>query len=84
MRRVHIKKNDLFMCCWKRPGQNRQGAQSFCEKQRAIVEGLNQIHKHTRPNPQKNVKGGILPKNLRSTFPSDGCLQALQKQHALN
>ena len=34
----------------------------FLDKDRAIVEGLNFIQKHTRPNPQKNVKGGILPK----------------------
>jgi large subunit ribosomal protein L24 len=31
-------------------------------KGRAIVEGLNFVQKHTRPNPQKNIKGGILPK----------------------
>jgi len=29
---------------------------------RAIIEGLNFVQKHTRPNPQRNVKGGILPK----------------------
>jgi large subunit ribosomal protein L24 len=32
------------------------------EKNRAVVEGLNQIQKHTKPNPQRNIKGGILPK----------------------
>ena len=26
----------------------------------AIVEGVNQIKKHTRPNPQKQVQGGVL------------------------
>ena len=31
-------------------------------QKRAIVEGVNNIQKHTKPNPQKNIKGGILPK----------------------
>ena len=25
-----------------------------------LVEGVNMIKRHTRPNPQKNVKGGIV------------------------
>ncbi len=27
---------------------------------RVIVEGVNFIKRHTRPNPQKNIKGGIV------------------------
>ena len=27
---------------------------------RVIVEGVNLIKRHTRPNPQKNIKGGIV------------------------
>jgi large subunit ribosomal protein L24 len=27
---------------------------------RLLVEGVNRIKRHTRPNPQRNVKGGIL------------------------
>src|ERR687889_422017 len=30
------------------------------EKNRLIVEGVNIIKRHTRPNPQKNIKGGIV------------------------
>ena len=29
-------------------------------KTRLIVEGVNMIKRHTRPNPGKNVKGGIV------------------------
>ena len=29
-------------------------------KNRVIVEGVNLIKRHTRPNPQKNIKGGIV------------------------
>jgi large subunit ribosomal protein L24 len=29
-------------------------------RDRVIVEGVNLIKRHTRPNPQRNVKGGIV------------------------
>jgi len=28
--------------------------------ERLVIEGVNMIKRHTRPNPQKNVKGGIV------------------------
>jgi large subunit ribosomal protein L24 len=30
------------------------------EKNRLVVEGVNFINRHTKPNPQKNVKGGVV------------------------
>lgn len=42
---------------------------------RVLVEGVNMIKRHTRPNPQKNVKGGILeresPIHLSNVMPVD-------------
>ena len=29
-------------------------------RNRLIVEGVNLIKRHTRPNPQRNIKGGIV------------------------
>ena len=29
-------------------------------RDRLVIEGVNMIKRHTRPNPQKNVKGGIV------------------------
>jgi large subunit ribosomal protein L24 len=29
-------------------------------RDRVIVEGVNMIKRHTRPNPQRNIKGGIV------------------------
>ena len=29
-------------------------------RQRLVIEGVNMNKRHTRPNPQKNVKGGIV------------------------
>ena len=43
--------------------------------QRALVEGVNLIKRHTRPNPQRNIKGGILEKespiHLSNLMPID-------------
>jgi large subunit ribosomal protein L24 len=63
MPRVHIKKNDtVYVLSGKDRGKTGKVLKVFLAKKRAVVEGLNYIQKHTRPNPQKNVKGGILPK----------------------
>jgi large subunit ribosomal protein L24 len=29
-------------------------------RERLVIEGVNMIKRHTRPNPQKNIKGGIV------------------------
>jgi len=42
---------------------------------RVLVEGVNMIKRHTRPNPQKNIKGGILeresPVHMSTVMPID-------------
>lgn len=42
---------------------------------RVLVEGVNKVKRHTRPNPQRNVKGGILereaPIHLSNVMPVD-------------
>jgi large subunit ribosomal protein L24 len=63
MRSMHLKKNDMvYVLSGKDKGKTGKVLKVFPDKKRAIVEGLNNIQKHTRANPQKNVKGGILPK----------------------
>jgi large subunit ribosomal protein L24 len=63
MPRVHIKKSDLvYVLAGKDRGKTGKVLKVFLDNNKAIVEGLNNIQKHTKPNPQKNVKGGILPK----------------------
>ena len=60
---AHIKKNDVvYVLSGKDSGKTGKVLRVFLDKNKAIVEGINFINKHTRPNPQKNVKGGILPK----------------------
>jgi large subunit ribosomal protein L24 len=63
MNKVHIKKNDqVHVMSGKDRGKAGKVLKVFPDNRRAIVEGLNFVQKHTRPNPQKNIKGGILPK----------------------
>ena len=60
-RGVHVKKNDtVVVLAGKDRGRRARVLRVFPVKGRAIVEGVNFMRKHTRPNPQKNVKGGIL------------------------
>jgi large subunit ribosomal protein L24 len=30
------------------------------DRERLVIEGVNMIKRHTRPNPQKNIKGGVV------------------------
>jgi large subunit ribosomal protein L24 len=63
MSSAHIKKNDMvYVLSGKDSGKTGKVLRVFLDKNKAIVEGINFIQKHTRPNPQRNVKGGILPK----------------------
>ena len=60
---LHIKKNDVvYVLSGKDSGKTGKVLKIFLDRNKAIVEGINFIQKHTRPNPQRNVKGGILPK----------------------
>ncbi len=63
MPKVHIKKNDLVLVLTgKDRGKTGKVLKVLPNDGRAIIEGLNFVQKHTRPNPQRNIKGGILPK----------------------
>jgi large subunit ribosomal protein L24 len=60
-RNVHVKKNDtVVVLAGKSRGRTGRVLIVVPNKGRVIVEGVNFIKKHTRPNPQKNIKGGIL------------------------
>ncbi len=34
------------------------------EAERAVVEGINRVKKHTKPNPMKGLTGGIVEKEM--------------------
>jgi large subunit ribosomal protein L24 len=58
-----IKKNDeVYILHGKDRGKTGRVLIVNPEKQRIVVEGVQMIKRHTRPNPQKNIKGGIVEK----------------------
>ncbi len=59
--RIRIRKNDnVEVLTGKDAGKRGKVLKVIPEKNRVIVQGVNFIKRHTRPNPQRNIKGGIL------------------------
>ncbi|HEX8619107.1 MAG TPA: 50S ribosomal protein L24 [Thermoanaerobaculia bacterium] len=57
----HVKKGDtVVVLSGKDRGKQGRVLRVLATKGKAIVERVNFTKKHTRPNPAKNVKGGIL------------------------
>ena len=55
-----VRKNDnVLVVTGKDRGTRGRVLKVNPEKNRLIVEGVNMIKRHTRPNPQRNIKGGI-------------------------
>jgi large subunit ribosomal protein L24 len=58
---MSIRKNDqVIVRAGKDRGKKGRVLSVAPEKNRVVVEGVNLIKRHTRPNPQKNIKGGIV------------------------
>jgi large subunit ribosomal protein L24 len=58
--RIRIRKNDLVEVISGRDrGKRGKVLVVLPDKGRLLVQGVNFIKRHTRPNPQKNIKGGI-------------------------
>jgi large subunit ribosomal protein L24 len=56
-----IRKNDtVVVTTGKDRGKRGRVLRVLPAKNRLIVEGVNLIKRHTRPNPQRNVKGGVV------------------------
>jgi large subunit ribosomal protein L24 len=56
-----VRKNDTVVVrTGKDRGKRGRVLRVLAEKNRVVVEGVNIIKRHTRPNPQKNIKGGIV------------------------
>ena len=54
------KDDEVIVIGGKDRGKRGRVLQVLPEKNRLLVEGVNMIKRHTRANPQKNVKGGII------------------------
>lgn len=61
MSRVNIKKEDqVYVLRGRDRGKTGRVLKVLPKEGRAIVERINVIKRHTRPNPQKNIKGGVV------------------------
>jgi large subunit ribosomal protein L24 len=56
-----IRKNDnVVVITGKDRGKRGRVLKVVPDNNRLIVEGVNLIKRHTKPNPQRNVKGGVV------------------------
>jgi large subunit ribosomal protein L24 len=80
MEKTHIKKNDqVLVTAGKDRGARGKVLRVFPGTGKAVVERINMMKRHTRPNPQKGIQGGILEReapiavsNLMVICPSCG------------
>jgi large subunit ribosomal protein L24 len=78
-KKLHIKKGDMvFVNAGEYKGQQGKVLEVIVEDSRAIVEGVNLVSKHTKPNA-KHPQGGIIKKeapihisNLMLVDPASG------------
>ena len=61
MQRIR-KGDEVIIVSGKKTDVGRQARVLRIEGESAIVEQVNMVKKHTKANPQKNIKGGILEK----------------------
>jgi large subunit ribosomal protein L24 len=59
--KLNVKKNDqVLVLTGKDRGARGRVLRVLSSKGKAIVERVNMIKRHTRPNPNKGIQGGIL------------------------
>jgi large subunit ribosomal protein L24 len=59
-----IKKGDDVMVISGRDKGKRGAVLRRVDAEHVVVEGVNRVKKHQRPNPMKNVTGGIVDKDM--------------------
>ena len=59
--RIRLRKNDVVeVICGRDAGKRGKVITVMRAEARVLVQGVNFIKRHTRPNPQRNIKGGIV------------------------
>jgi len=59
-----IKKGDQVVVLTGRDRGKRGSVLRRVDKEHVLVEGINRVKKHQRPNPMKNQPGGIIDKEM--------------------
>lgn len=89
MERTHVKRNDqVLVTAGKDRGARGKVLRVLPGEGKAVVERVNMMKRHTRPNPQKGIQGGILEReapiavsNLMVICPSCGEPSRLGRKH---
>jgi large subunit ribosomal protein L24 len=59
--KTKIKKGDqVLVIAGKNRGSRGKVLRMLPANGKALVEGVNMIKRHTKPNPQRNIKGGVV------------------------
>lgn len=59
--RTPVRKNDsVVVVSGKDRGKRGRVLKVLPDRNRVVIEGVNFVKRHTRPNPRANVKGGIV------------------------
>jgi large subunit ribosomal protein L24 len=77
--KVRLRKDDLVeVIAGRDAGKRGKVISVMRDSGRVLVQGVNFIKRHTRPNPQRNIKGGIVEReasihvsNLMIVSPED-------------
>ncbi len=60
MASIKIKRNDkVEVIAGKDKGKQGRVLRVIADKNRILVEGVMMVNKHVKPNPQRNINGGI-------------------------
>lgn len=59
-----IRKGDEVIVIAGRDKGKRGTVSLRVNEERVVVEGINVVKKHTKPNPMKGITGGIVPKSM--------------------
>ncbi len=60
-RKLKVKKGDeVLVIAGKDKGKRGRVLRVDPRRERVVVEGVNFIKRHTRPNPSRNIQGGIV------------------------
>ncbi|MGO9097770.1 MAG: 50S ribosomal protein L24 [Bryobacteraceae bacterium] len=78
--RIELRKNDIVkVIAGKDKGKQGRVLSTDTRTGRVLVEGVQTVKRHTRPNPQKQIKGGIAERespiavsNLKIVCPTCG------------
>ena len=59
-----IRKGDDVIVVTGRDKGKRGTVQKIVAPDKVLVDGVNVVKRHTKANPQKNIPGGIIPKEM--------------------